>query len=70
MRAALFVLSLGAASAALAEIPAEQRKSGAEFMSAQTRAMQNDDATSRNSERKSIASCKASTSTTSTRTVS
>jgi len=45
MRAALFVLSLGAASAALAEIPADQRKSGAEFMSAQTRAMQNDDAT-------------------------
>lgn len=43
MRAALIVLGLAAASAALADIPADQRKSGAQFMSPQTRAMQEDD---------------------------
>ncbi len=42
--AALALLGMGLALAARAEIPLNERKSGADFMSAQTQAMQRDDA--------------------------
>jgi L-cysteine S-thiosulfotransferase len=43
--AALFAAAVGAATAVAAEIPLNERKSGYDFMSDQTRAMQDDDTT-------------------------